>query len=197
MSEFVKSLKEYMRKRHVSVFFVQSDQWYFIVTDAIESNFISPTLPEKVTDSRKSTSRLFETRKAHSPTFWRILKFMIEWFQWHVKASSVILFLEISSFYVHIYIFVYVFIKIFYTVPSNMYIYIYMHIYLTHRLDDTRVDLGLMAMKIPSTLHRFPELESHHQMQFSAKTRTTFEWYLLSYRAYSQWFLKPTVRAIF
>ena len=30
-----------------------------------------------------------------------------------------------------------------------------------------RVDLGVMAMKVYSTLSRYPELEPHHQMQFN------------------------------
>ena len=35
-----------------------------------------------------------------------------------------------------------------------------------------RVDLGIMAVNGYSTLSRSPELESHHQMQFSILPRT-------------------------
>ena len=38
-----------------------------------------------------------------------------------------------------------------------------------------RVDLGVMAMKVYSTYLRAPELEPHHQMQFSVIPRTLTE----------------------
>ena len=56
-----------------------------------------------------------------------------------------------------------------------------------------RVDLGVMAIEECSTLLRAPELEPHHQMQFSVIPRTRFlGGDLLFYRECSQRILSPS-----
>ena len=79
------------------------------------------------------------------------------------------------------------------------------HIYLTHRWDRNRChhswsewDMGLMAMKRYSTLPRYPELESNHQMQFYVIHKTLLFLLgevLLLCRGYSQHNLGPVDRA--